>query len=404
MDRKGFYTMSNNKSYIFEKLKISDEIITFLKVKGLIIPSKIAQVEKPLKSPSEEWFYSIADCYTPPLDKDEREIFNENPHLLVLKIYDAINIFFDVSIILNKGFDNLVLIKSDDKKIVATLSILWIYHGCLDNNYLKYDRHLEYLDYEISPVGYWWKKLRKSVHKALENKYANDDIAEKKELYISKIIKSQRRPIITTENYYIWEKLYRKLKKLQYINLEPNEIIKKLKKYQPELYKKVQEYSYLIYTDLSKIIKDSLITGDLLLTSKLESSKEKTIKVINEIKGLFSNKKDKYEFERIVEVIEDFISIQELEGLIAYGKKRNCEYGVFDTLIRGFEILRNLVIKNNKYIKPQFKDSFLSMLKKAEGPSEVFVAARDIIVRFREYFHDKIANNCISEIERVRNL
>jgi len=396
--------MPNNRQYTLEKLGISDEVITFLKIKGLIVPHEIAPVKNPLKSPSEEWFYSIADCYTPALEDVERNIFYENPHLLVLKIYDAVNLLYDVSIILNKALDIINIIDNDEEKLVATLTILWIFHGCLDNNYLKYDRHLEYLDYEISPVGYWWKKLRKLVRKALVTKYPNNKADSMVELYVTKVIKSSRRSIITTESYYIWEKLFKEFKNLGIIDLRPDEIIKRLKEDNPNLYNMILEYSYFFYTEPNKIIKDSLMVGRHPLIPKSMSSKEETITAINEIKELLDNEKDRYDFERTIEVIEDFIFIQELEGLIAYGKKRHCEYGIFDTLARGFELLKDVVITNSKFLKTQYRDEVLSMLKESKEVPEKYVAVRKIIVGFKKYFDNRIVKKCEREIRRCKDL
>jgi hypothetical protein len=319
---------------------MSDEVITFLKIKGLIVPHEIVPAKNPLKSPSEEWFYSIADCYTPALEDAERNIFYENPHLLVLKIYDSVNIIYDISIIVNKAFDKINLIDDDEEKLVAILTILWIFHGCLDNNYLKYDRHLEYLNYGISPVGYWWERFRKLVRKALATKYPSNEIDNVVKLYVSKMTGSSiRRPMITTERYYIWDKLYKEFKKLGIIDLPPNEIIERIKEDNPNLYNMILEYSYFLYTDPDNIVRDSLIAGSCprQIIPVSMSSKEKTIDSIKEIKELLDKEKDKYDFERTIEVIEDFIFIQELEGLIASGKKRHCDYRIFDTPIRGFE-------------------------------------------------------------------
>lgn len=396
--------MPNNRQYTLEKLGISDEVITFLKIKGLTVPHEIVPVKNPLKSRSEEWFFSIADCYTPPLEDVERNIFYENPHLLVLKIYDVVNLLYDVSIILNKALDIINITDNDEEKLVATLTILWIFHGCLDNNYLKYDRHLEYLDYEISPVGYWWKKLRKLVRKALATKYPNNKADSMLELYVIKVIKSSRRSIITTESYYIWEKLFKEFKNLGIIDLRPDEIIKRLKKDNPNLYNMILEYSYFFYTEPNKIIKDSLMVGRRPLIPKSMSSKEETITAINEIKELLDKKKDRYDFERTIEVIEDFIFIQELEGLIAYGKKHHCEYGIFDILVRGFELLKDVIITNSKFLKTQYRDEVLSMLKESKEVPEKFVADRKIIVGFKKYFDNRIVKKCEREIRRCKDL
>lgn len=398
------YISHNNQLYLLEKIGLSDDVLSFLKIKGLIIPDKIEPVKNPIKSPSEKWYYSIADCYTPKLDEIEKNIYYENPHLLTLTILDSVNIFYDLSIILNKAIDRILLINDSEDKLVLILIVLWLFHGCLDNNYLKYDRHLEYLDYEISPVGFWWKKFKKLIRKALLTKYSKVEVNEKTDFYLSKILKGQRRLIITKEVYYILEKFYKIFKKIGVSNLKPDEIINKIRDSYPNLYNEILEYSYLIYSDPNKIITDSLIAREIHMVKKLISSKSESIKIIEEIKNLFINKKDREEFERTVEVIEDFIFIQEFEGLIAYGKKRNCKFGIFETLIRDFELLKDILNNNDNYINIRFKNKISNILRESKEVPQMYVSARDIIVNLKEYFKDIVIVKFDHEIRRIKTL
>ena len=387
-----------NKRSILEELGVSDDIIYFFIKKGLIVPEKIASVPNPLRSPSEEWFYSIADCYTPPLDNIEREIFNENPHLLVLKIYDAVNLLYDLSIILHKAIDNIEKISEDNDKVVALLSIMWIFHGCLDNNYLKYDRHLEYLNYDVSPVGHWWKKLRAILTEVVkrDSDYSNTHV----DSYILKLLKAPRRPVITNEYQIVCAKLYNEVKKYYKENSSSEKILRLIKETNYQLYAKIKEYATLFYTEPKKFMNDILLTrGKISRTKVLYKSKEDTINFIREIKELLPEEKV-YEFERTIETIEDFVFIQELEGLIAYGKRKNCDYGIFEVLLRCFDILKQYLSNYPNLINEEYRKHVIHMLNNARTIPDKFVVDRDIVVNLNKYFINGVVNKVRDEIGR----
>ncbi len=393
--------MKMNKKYILEKLGIFDDIIYLFNKRGLVVPESISPVSNPLRSPSEEWFYSIADRYTPPLDEIEREVFNECPHLLVIKIYDSVNLLYDLSIILHKALDDIEKLNTEEK-IVALLSLMYIFHGCLDNNYLKYDRHLEYLNYDISPVGYWWKKLKNILSNALKDKtIANFN--EHLNNLMFKIIKAPRRLIITNEYHIICAKLYEEVRKYQNQDFNSDNVLQNIKEKNNKLYRKILEYSALFYTEPEKFVRDTLlIKGNRSKVDTLYRSKEDTIKAIQELKKLLPTEM-KYELERAIEVIEDFIFIQELEGLMAYGKKKNCEYGIFDVLLRCFNMLKTLLNSHPEFINVQYRVHVINMLNNAQTVPEQFVADREIVVNLNKYFVNSITDAVMKEIRRWKN-
>ena len=145
---------------------------------------------------------------------------------------------------------------------------------------------------------------------------------------------------------------------------------------------------------------DILLTrGKISRTKVLYKSKEDTINFIREIKELLPEEKV-YEFERTIETIEDFVFIQELEGLIAYGKRKNCDYGIFDVLLRCFDILKQYLSNYPNLIKEEYRKHVIHMLNNARTIPDKFVVDRDIVVNLNKYFINGVVNKVRDEIGR----
>jgi len=158
---------------VLEKCGITKRIINGLVKKGLFVPKKVRPVKKPIRSPGEKWVYEIADKFTPPLTKQEREFYIRNPrifceHLIrgTKFLIKTCELLYDVS--------NIAKELPPKEAIAALLVVQRIFHAAYDYNYQKYDRHLEYHDYKESPVGYYWQKLKRlCLLAALKAKVSN---------------------------------------------------------------------------------------------------------------------------------------------------------------------------------------------------------------------------------------
>ena len=159
---------------VLEKCGITKRIINGLIKKGLFVPQKVRPVKKPMRSPSEEQFYRVADRFTPPLTKKEKEFYIKNPNIFCEHLIKNAKFFVKTGELLHDTSEKAQKSLPAKEAISALLVIQRIYHAALDYNYLKYDRHLEYHDYKESPVGYYWQKLKKScLLAALKTKKPN---------------------------------------------------------------------------------------------------------------------------------------------------------------------------------------------------------------------------------------
>lgn len=385
--------MQRNKKTVLEKCKISAEIIKSLKREGLVVPKKIQPVKKPLRSPSEEWFYSIADRFTPPLTLAEKEVFINFPLLFSLQILDAANFFFEVSSILYEALEKVETeLKKDEEKLAAILAILRIFHGSLDYNYLKYDRHLEYHQYKESPVGYHWQRLKKFCFKAAKRdkvKNPKDWVNRK----VLEIISGPRRLLITNEYAIACKRLYKLIKK-KVSDFD----LKEIKTKHPNLFEIIRQYSKSFHRLPQEFLKDVFRARDINPYEEMMKKRRISIKVIEEIKSKLSPK-EADEFERTVEIIEEFLSVQELEGLIAAGTKKNTEIGFFDALLEGYDRLKALLISNPKLVKPKYKKRMIEFLK-AEDMFSKYVAARKLVTERGFLFIKQVENLYAKEIKR----
>lgn len=395
--------MINKKisSTILEYCGITDEIIRHIKKKGLIIPDKIKPVKEPLKSPSEEWFYSIADRFTPPLTEAEVEVYKNSPHLLCLDILKAVSLFIELSNVLYEALEKVKINLKNEEAIAAILSVLRIFHGCLDNNYLKYDRHLEYHEFEKSPVGYYWKKLKNICIKAARKAEVMnpDNWAEGK---ILKLISGPRRMLISSEYAICCELVYRKIKEIipNVNKYSIKQIEEKINKDYPDFFEVIKKYSKSFYRLPEEFIKDSIFSKETNPLKDAMKSKKITMKVIEEISSILDDE-DAEEFERVVEAIEDFLAIQELEGIIAYGIAPNIKNHLFDVLDEGYDQLNSILLGNMEFVKPRYREPVRSLLRAEDVPSK-HVALRKIMSEGDDFFVKKVEVLLANELRRWR--
>lgn len=154
---------------ILGKCGITDKVIGRLIKKGLFVPKKVKPVKNPMRSSSEEWFYQVADRFAPPFTKKEREFYIKNPEKFCEHLLEGTKLLIRTCELLYDTSEKAKKLSSPKEAITALLVIQRIIHAVWDYNHMKYDRHLEYHDFEESPVGYYWKKLKKLCLLAAEN-------------------------------------------------------------------------------------------------------------------------------------------------------------------------------------------------------------------------------------------
>lgn len=379
---------------------VSEKTINSFKERGFIVPEKIEPVEEPLRSPSEEWFYLIADRFTPPLSKTEREVYKDFPHAFCRKIVEAIDFLSEIGNTLINTLEEAKKERGrgqfgDKEAVAAVFSILKIFHGSLDNNYLKYDRHLEYHEHERSPVGYHWQRFKNLCREAAENTGAeNIDrwVTEK----VQSLMSGPRRNIITSEYAVCCNNLFKKLKP-EYDDLEdlpPEDLIDNLRNNRPDLLKAVNLYSDIFYREPVDILWDSITSGGTNPQADIEKSKKKTLKTIDEIKSNLPEEK-KSEFEIELEVIEDFLATQEIEGFKAHGNN------VLMILSEAFDFLQEIILHNLDLVKPEARETVKSLFgEEKTNPPEKWIALRELMTKEGEVFNERVKELYSRELKR----
>jgi CRISPR/Cas system CSM-associated protein Csm2 small subunit len=381
--------ISKTSLTVLEKCGISRELMKFLKKKGLLIPAEIKPFEKHFRSRSEEWFYSIADRFTPPLSNAEIEVYKMAPHLLALKIQRSVELLMDISIVLQDAMDKVNLLADEKERLAAVLAILRIFHSCLDYNHLKHDRHLEYHEYEESPVGYYWSEFRKLVEKAATN-YSPQKPPEWINQKMLEIISASRRPTIASEYQIVTSEMYKKIKdRIKNVDsLSIEEIIKELKKAAPDLLEVLQTFAEEFYKSLEDFVKDCIISRGLDYFSRLVNAKDASNKALEEVCSRLNSIEAK-RLVYIVEILDDFANAQDIEGSVFYGLHPYAKVYLTDTLIKGYDKLRELLLSNQHLINPQYRSEVFSLLRAEDVPSK-FIADREFMVNAEKFFIDDV--------------
>jgi hypothetical protein len=159
---------------ILEKIGISDGVVKEWKKRGLKITYPMRPKKKFFKSHDGKLFTETADNFVIPLTEKETKLYIRYPRkfkqdflLKNIRIYAQ---FYDFlfSLILNKKVEKL----EPRKRVIAFLSLLYLFQLTMDHHYYHFDRYLVYQDYPKTPVGYWWKKLKDFYFQVYKRKFS----------------------------------------------------------------------------------------------------------------------------------------------------------------------------------------------------------------------------------------
>lgn len=152
---------------VLTKCGLSNKIVQELKEQGLYVPGKQEPFRQAMKSPSEDWLVYSLDEFTPPLTEEERVRYIEQPEVFCQDLLENLGLFSYVCSIL---YDALPCIKNlpPPEAVASYLAVIRIFQAAMDYHYYKYDRHIEFHEYEASPVGFHWNRLLHSCLKAAQ--------------------------------------------------------------------------------------------------------------------------------------------------------------------------------------------------------------------------------------------
>ncbi len=141
----------------------------------------------------------------------------------------------------------------------ALLVITRIFHASLDYNYYKYDRHLEYYDYPVSPVGYYWKQLKDLVLKASQNTGVADPANWANEKLMKMIAGHNAQPTKIQEYMISCRGIFRRRLLNQIIpGMLAEKLLNNIANTQPVLWDKAQERSRYFNRFEVEFLKDCL--------------------------------------------------------------------------------------------------------------------------------------------------
>lgn len=391
---------------ILEKLGFSQELVDLFKLKGVFVPRKVVPAKNPLKSPSEEWFASIADNFTPPLDDVEREIFIASPHILGQKIVSGAKLLFELSEVLYQSLERLeASALSDEETVAALFSILRIFHGCLDHNYLKYDRQLEYYEYPEGPVGHFWTKVKQLCSIAAEKA----EVPNKEKWINEKILRILSGPRVLTMSvqYSILCAFFHNEFRKQVPDLEtsdPVKVVQDLKRQKPSLYGKLILATQHFYKLPEEIVKDSIMSTVADPISKLVEKRERSQETIDNLKAILGDRSLTIELETVVSTFECFIDAQEKEAFVFYGvnylNRQDKMLGVLDVLVRAFNLIKKKLLENRQFVRSDhlpFIDR-IKVIGEFDIPKNL-VAARELMCKGERIFINEIEKLCNEELE-----
>lgn len=153
---------------VLEKCGITNGMIRKLKHEGLSVSKQVRPYKNAMKSPSEGWFYYVADRFTPPFTKKERNYYIKNPEKFCKDLLKNTEFFRNTAGILYNAFRNLKKLNNEEA-LAANIALIRLFHASIETLYLKYDRHFEYHDYKQSPVGFHWFRLKELCLSAAKN-------------------------------------------------------------------------------------------------------------------------------------------------------------------------------------------------------------------------------------------
>ena len=154
---------------ILEKIGISDEEVKKWKKKGLKITYPTEKNPHYLKSADGEAFVENADKFVPPLTKQETKLYIKHPEKFKEDFLKNVRFFKKFCNFVYKKQKRTEGLKRKDK-IVALLSLIYLFQRAMDYHYYHWDRYLVYEDYPQTPVGYWWKKIKDLYTKVTRKK------------------------------------------------------------------------------------------------------------------------------------------------------------------------------------------------------------------------------------------
>ena len=334
---------------IFEKCGISNEMVEEIKRKGFFVPEKHERFPNPLKSIGfPELVYEWADSFTPPLTKEERERYVRNPEDFYKDAVKSSKLFKGIAELLLKVLKNIRDL-SPPEATATCLAVLRIYYASFDYNFYKYDRHLEFHDYEESPVGHYYLRLKELCGLvANRKKIPNPDLwAQEKLLFLlTSPFKTSMSIRFEMDCAVVYQRLAEIAEFTKFFQ-DHGQLYSIVQQKYPNLSQKIEEIGGKYYKYPEDFLRDCLYRGGKK-PEKILHEKEKAKKSYIEVKECLSAE-EIGELEKCIQAIEWFNEIQEEMTFIIDSKIGDNQ--VRDAEFRTFEVLKEIIDQNPWIVK-----------------------------------------------------
>jgi hypothetical protein len=383
---------------IFEKCGVSNEMVKDIKLKGFFVPERHERLPKTLRSIGfPEIVYQWADSFTPPLTQEEKEYYIENPKGFYEDAVMKAKLFKEIAGLLLKALKNISYL-TPVEAMAACLAILRIYYASFDYNFYKYDRHLEFHDYEESPVGYYYLNLKKLCKLAAIRSTvpASEEWAQQKFLSIlnlpEKLSLSLRYEMDCAGAF---QKLV-DLPEFEEFSAFSRDLFGLLAKKYPELAREIKETGEKYYKYPEDFLEECMRRGGKK-PDTVSSVKERTKGDYLDVKKYLKSK-ERRELESCVSAIGWFTEVQEELHLIIDSKIG--DNAVRDAEFKTFELVKKIISENPGLMKKEYQ-SEIEKLFECKG-LEGYVAPRIFVydAEKKHYFPAEVEALFFEEIER----
>lgn len=359
---------------VLEKCGINAALIKLFKAKGLSVRTKITPFSNFMRSPSENWFSSITDRFTPPLEPSEKKVMIADSYILSHKVVEGATLLSELSGVLHEALSICEKALSGEEAIAALLSINHIFISCLHLNYLKFDRHLEYHDYSESPVGHYWQKFSALSLKAAE-KLPEEEREQWARERMLQILKGRVRMSKTSEYAVACANVKSAIDKEKVPTVDASSTLNYIHDNSASLYGEISVYSNYFRRSLAEFVSDCIAIGDRDPEKKFRATCEAATRAVEEVKANLSQSEAE-ELDKIRGILGDFLLAQENEGFIFFGIVPHGHFHVTDTPFDAVSILSELLQKDWSYVQPQHRKEFEDVLKDADPPSRMIASTR----------------------------
>ncbi|MDO8658630.1 MAG: hypothetical protein Q7K55_07840 [Candidatus Levybacteria bacterium] len=196
---------------VLQEIGVSKAIVQDWLNKGLIITYPIKINSHYFQSEDGKAFIENADKYVPLLSKKEKTLYKKNPKAFRDDFLKNARFYVQFINWISKITSKTQSLPKN-KRFISLLSLLYLFQRGMDYHYFHFDRYLAYQNYPNTPVGYWWKKLRKISFSVSPKIKIDKNIVFLNLLSLDKKILETCKDVLIKEEYANLEEILKNIK------------------------------------------------------------------------------------------------------------------------------------------------------------------------------------------------